>query len=48
VRPSSQVAPSEFELPRDDPAAIELQGEGTAHPPRDLLVVLLREVAQRR
>jgi hypothetical protein len=48
VRPSSQVAPSEFELPRDDPAAIELQGEGTAHPPRDLLAVLLREVAQRR
>lgn len=48
VRPTSQVAPSEFELPRDDPGAIELQGEGTAHPPRDLLAVLLREVAQRR
>lgn len=48
VRPTSQVPPADFERPRDDPAAIELHGRGTAHPPDDRLVMLLREIAQRR
>ena len=35
---------SEFELPRDGVATIELSGEGTAHVPHDVINVLLREI----
>ncbi len=39
---------SEFELPRDEVPTIELHGEGTKDVPRDLLALLLREVARSR
>ncbi len=47
VRATPQVAPDEFELP-PDPAAIHLAAEGSAHPPRDLVTTLLREVGRTR
>jgi hypothetical protein len=46
-RPSSQVAPSEFELPIDD-GAMTIRAQGTAHPPQDILMALLREVGRAR
>src|SRR5688572_7606831 len=41
------VPAEEFEVP-GDPAAITLHGEGSAVPPRDALIVALREVAKAR
>jgi hypothetical protein len=41
------VPPSEFELP-DDGQAITMQGEGSAIPVRDALLVSLREIARAR
>jgi hypothetical protein len=41
----AQVAPDAFEVPRD-PRAIELEGQGSAIPARDVLIASLREYAR--
>ena len=43
----AQVPPDAFEVPRD-PRAIEIEGEGSAIPARDVLVASLREYARLR
>lgn len=45
---ASPASASEFELPRDDSAAIELEGEGTRHIPVDVFRLLLREIGRSR
>jgi hypothetical protein len=39
------VAPDAFEVPRD-PRAIDLEGQGSAIPARDVLIASLREYAR--
>lgn len=47
VQPAGSVSPDVFEVP-PDPGAIVLQGEGSSVPPRDALLLALREIATLR
>jgi hypothetical protein len=45
VQPAASVSPAVFDVPAD-PDAIVLRGEGSSVPPRDALIVALRELAR--
>ena len=47
IAAQTTVQPGEFELPAD-PSAIVLQGEGSAVPVRDALMLAMREVSRLR
>jgi hypothetical protein len=47
IAAGATVQPSEFELPAD-PSAIVLEGEGSAVPVRDALMLAMREVSRLR